>query len=88
MKKYFFLSVALSPLALFALAILANYALGCTGNVGPGGNHCRHASDSFGSALVGFMYVGAFGWLVTVPIAILLAIVLKLISKSAARETK
>ena len=88
MKRPLLFAIALSPIALLGLTVLANYILGCTGNLGPSGNHCRHASDSLGSALVGLMYVGAFGWFVTIPLAVLLAIVSKPSSKGARRATK
>ena len=82
MKKRIFLLLAVSPLILLAMAVSANYVLGCSGNLGPAGNHCAHAPDSIGSMLAGLMYVGALGWLFTVPLAIVAALVVKLFGRA------
>jgi hypothetical protein len=70
----FCLSVALFPFGVLALATLATYSLGCDANFGPGANHCRHASDGVASGLVGLMWFGGFGWLLTAPLGIVMAL--------------
>ena len=82
MKKHLLLLFAVSLLVLLAAAVSANYVLGCSGNLGPTSNHCVRAPDSIGSMLVGLMYVGAFGWLFTVPLAILAALLVKLFGRA------
>jgi len=75
-KRYYQLciGVALLPLLTLALAALASYLLGCNNNLGPGGNHCAAASSQVGAALAGLLWLGALGWLVTVPLALVMAL--------------
>lgn len=63
----------LSPLILLGIVSFAFKLYGCDGNMGPAGNKCLHASQSVADALVGMAYLGGFGWLLTIPAALIIA---------------
>ncbi|MDQ8024273.1 MAG: hypothetical protein REI94_20700 [Moraxellaceae bacterium] len=70
MKWYYRACALVTSLPLIGLGIglIALWILDCNGNFGPAGNRCVHASKDVADALTGLMYVGAFGWLLTVPL--------------------
>lgn len=74
MKRYYAFCAAVGFLPFLVLIICFGglYFLGCE-SVGADSVRCAGTTEKVGKALTGFAYVGAFGWLVSIPFALLLA---------------
>jgi hypothetical protein len=67
-----------SPMFLLIVSwLLLLTAFGCADNLGPGVATCERTGSGVGNALHGLLWVGALGWLFTIPAALVLAIVAK-----------
>jgi hypothetical protein len=72
MKRFswFCLVFALLPFLVLAIAMGLLKILGCDSNLGPAITHCTHATSSIGDALKGLLWLGGFGWILTIPAAL------------------
>lgn len=87
MKRYYLFCVVLALLPLFVLVMAAvGLEIFDCGNLGPSQMHCGRGPDKLGGVLAGLSYLGAFGWLLTVPAALVLALLGRIFGKSKTRE--
>jgi len=69
---------ALLPFIAAAVGVVLLKVLGCDENFGPAVTKCAYSSASVGDAAKGLVWLGAFGWLLSIPAAVIILIVSKL----------